>query len=225
MNRLIVTLDGPAGAGKSTIARNLAKRLAVVFLDTGAMYRGLAWLALEKGVDLQDADALAALAAATTVDFDFACSPPALQVNGVRPGEAIRTEVVSQAASVVAKVPEVRERLVAAQRAVAVAHPRLVTEGRDQGSVVFPDATLKVWLTASPQERARRRVAQLQQAGQPADLAAVQNGIEERDRWDAQRANGPMVQPQGSVEVDTTGLRANEVLDKLVCLALEAELG
>ena len=223
MQRLIVTLDGPAGAGKSTVARHLAERLGVAFLDTGAMYRGLAWLALETGVSLEDEAALVALAEQAAIGFDFAAAPPALCVNEAQPGQAIRSEAVSQAASLVARMEGVRTHLVAAQRAVARAHPRLVTEGRDQGSVVFPDATLKVWLTASAAERARRRAAQLTEAGQVVDVADVQRSIEARDRWDAERAASPMVQPEGSVVVDSTGKTAEQVLDELAGLAMQAQ--
>lgn len=211
--RLIVTLDGPAGSGKSTLARALARRLGVAFLDTGAMYRAVALAAVRRGLSPAEAPAsLEALAAQLRIDFDWTADPPALLLDGERPGPALRTPDVSALASQVAALPGVRRAMVAAQQRIGRTHPQLVTEGRDQGSVVFPDATAKFWVVADPAERARRRVAQLREAGTHAGEQEVLAAILERDRQDAGRADSPMVRPEGAQDLDTTAMSEEAAL-------------
>ncbi|MEY5060881.1 MAG: Cytidylate kinase [Planctomycetota bacterium] len=211
----IVTIDGPAGTGKSTVAHRLAKRLRLEFLDTGAMYRAAALGALERGMDPADGPRVAALVRAMDLRFDWTRDPPELFVDGVAVGERIRTPEVTRAVSAVASNPLVRTAMVAAQREIARRHPRLVTEGRDQGSVVFPDADVRIYLDAHPEVRARRRVEQLATKGIVTTEAEVLAQILERDRIDSTRRDGPLVRPSGAEIVDTSFIDIDEVIDRL----------
>lgn len=211
----IVTIDGPAGTGKSTVAHRLAKRLGLEFLDTGAMYRAAALEALERGIDPADGPRVAALVRGMTLRFDWSQDPPSLLVDGRGVGERIRTPVVTRAVSAVASNPLVRQEMVVAQRAIAAAHPRLVTEGRDQGSVVFPDAHVRIYLDAQPEVRARRRVEQLRSKGIDAVESEVLSQILERDRIDSSRRDGPLVCPRGADVLDTSTIDVDEVIDRL----------
>lgn len=211
----IVTIDGPAGTGKSTVAHRLAQRLGLEFLDTGAMYRAAALCALERGMDPADGPRVAALVRELDIRFDWRSSPPQLLVNGVGVGERIRTPEVTRAVSAVASNPLVRSEMVVAQRAIAAGHPRLVTEGRDQGSVVFPDADVRIYLDAAPEIRARRRVEQLRAKGIEAQESDVLAQILERDARDSSRRDGPLVCPDGADVVDTSGIDVDEVIDRL----------
>lgn len=210
---MIVTIDGPAGAGKSTIARRLAGRLGFRFLDTGAMYRAVAWAAIDRGHDWRRADQLVDLARSLQLDVTEA----AVRVNGRDVTDAIRTAEVTAATHYAANNPGVREHLVELQRAAA-GRDDIVTEGRDQGTVVFPHAECKIYLTASPEERARRRAHELAARGEPASVEEVLRRQNERDRSDAGRAVGPMVAADDAIEVATDGLSPDEVLDKLEAL-------
>jgi len=216
---VIVTIDGPAGTGKSSVAHALALRLGLDFLDTGAMYRAVTLAALREGVDLRDEPSVAALATAGDIDFDFTSDPPTLLAFGRPLGPAIRSAEVSAAVSIVAAHPAVRQVLVARQRALARAHRRLVTEGRDQGSVAFPGADLKFYLDASPRIRAERRAAQLRRGGQPADLEEILLAIVRRDEMDMRRAEAPLTCPPDAVRVDTGRLGFEEVVDELARIA------
>ena len=198
----LIAIDGPAGAGKSTIARALAGRLGLEYLDTGAMYRAVTFAAMHRGLAVDDAEAVAALARSVTLDVGAA-----VVVDGVDATVAIRGPEVTKAVSAVAANSGVRSELVARQRAWAVAHDGGVVEGRDIGSVVFPDATLKLYLTASPRTRAERRVAE---AG--GDVDQMEAAIAERDRLDSTRGDSPLTRADGSVVLDTTGLTIDEVL-------------
>jgi cytidylate kinase len=210
----VIAIDGPAGAGKSTIAKLLATRVGVEYLDTGAMYRAVTFAVLESGADLHDDDAVAAAAAAMQLDLDGG----RVLVNGADATAAIRGPEVTAAVSAVSAVPAVRRELQARQRAWALARGGGVLEGRDIGTVVFPDALVKVFLTASAAERARRRHAEV-----GGDVDAIEAAIRERDHKDASRADSPMAEAGDAVVVDTTGLTIDEVLDRLVAVVEERE--
>lgn len=212
----IVTIDGPAGTGKSTVAHSLAKRLGLEFLDTGAMYRALALEALDRGIDPKDGLRVTELMRGLDLSFDWKHDPPDLFANGRLVGDRIRTAEVTRAVSDVARIPEVRAEMVRAQRAIARRHPRLVTEGRDQGSVVFPDADVRIYLDARPEVRARRRVEQLATKGIVTTCEEVLAQIIERDRIDSTRADGPLVCPHGAAVLDTSDIDVPEVIDRLV---------
>jgi len=198
----IVGVSGPAGAGKSTVARLVAKTLGLELLDTGAMYRAVAWRALEEGVDPSDADACARIARAIRIDFD---GDGRIQVDG-KPGEpAIRSEAVTRAVSAVSAHTGVRAAIVPIQRARGERGRGIVAEGRDIGSVVFPDAEFKFFVTASPEVRARRRAEEL---GVPERTAEILDEIRRRDRSDSTRKDSPLVEAEGAVRLDTDHLDA-----------------
>lgn len=205
---VVVAIDGPAGAGKSTIARRAAAALAFVYIDTGAMYRAVALLAARRGVDLSDAARLEELARAARIEF----SPGSARVllDGEDVSEAIRRPEISPAASKVSVFPGVRRALVEKQRQIG-ASANVVMEGRDIGSVVFPDAEVKIYLDADPGVRAARRVRELAEKGETLDRAAVEREIRERDRRDSTRADSPLVRAADAVYVDTTGLDLDQV--------------
>ena len=213
---LIVTLDGPAGSGKSSVAQELAKRLGVAFLDTGAMYRALGVRCLDEGIDLEgDGAAATAMTRQVTLRFDWATDPPALYADGHDVTRRIRDADAATAASRIAVLGPVRQVLVEAQRAIGRRQRRLVTEGRDQGSVVFPDAQVKFYLDAAAPVRARRRVLQMRAAGIEADEQKLLAEIIERDRRDASRADGPLTCPADALRVDTSDLTQDQVVDLL----------
>lgn len=206
----VIAIDGPAGSGKSTVAKAVAARLGLAYLDTGAMYRAVAFAALSGGLNLADADAV--LAVAQTLDLQLDQS--SCVVNGVDATEAIRGTEVTQAVSVVAALPAVRAEMVQRQRQWAQDHNGGVMEGRDIGSVVFPDAALKIYLTASEEVRAQRRAAE---AGGE-DVVAVAADLGRRDEVDSQRKASPLVEAEGSVVVDTSAMTIDQVVDHVVGL-------
>ncbi len=206
----VIAIDGPAGSGKSTVARAVADRLGLDYLDTGAMYRAVAFAALRRGVDPADGPAVAAVAA----DIELALDRKACVVDGVDATAAIRGPEVTGAVSAVAAEPGVRAEMVRRQRAWAADHGGGVMEGRDIGSVVFPDASLKVYLTASPEVRAARRAAE----DDTVDVAAVAADIRRRDTVDSGRVASPLVEAEGSVVVDTSDLTIDQVVDRVVAL-------
>ena len=212
---IVITIDGPAGTGKSTVAHGLARRLHLEYLDTGAMYRAATLAVLEAAVDPHDDTAVAEVVGAARIDFDWTVDPPRVLVRGRDVSDHIRSESVTRHVSTIAAHPGVRRRLVEAQRRIAAAHPRLVSEGRDQGSVVFPDAPLRFFLEADARVRARRRVEQLRAAGIDADPDMVEAELRRRDDLDAGRAVDPLVRPDGAVTVDTTDLTVDDVIDRL----------
>ncbi|NTU70291.1 MAG: (d)CMP kinase [Coriobacteriia bacterium] len=220
---MIIAIDGPAGSGKSTVAKQLAQALDFHYLDTGAMYRALACRAADLSVALDDESSLAHIAATDRVEFAHEpgeALPSLVSIAGVDVTEAIRTPAIDEAVSAVARLPRVREAMVAQQRELAHAGD-VVVEGRDIGSVVFPDAELKVFLTASPEERARRRAAQQSDAGIAADANAVQEALVRRDEADSKRDHSPLTRASGAVEIDTTGMTLEQVIDQIAGLARE----
>ncbi|MDZ4654649.1 MAG: (d)CMP kinase [Coriobacteriia bacterium] len=217
---MIVAIDGPAASGKSTVAKAVARRLGFRYLDTGAMYRAVAALAVTQAADLQDADALSALAAEELVSFTYTEGDPVqtgVFVSGSDVTRMIRTPRVDAVVSIVARVPGVRAALVAQQRRL-VGDDNAVIEGRDIGTVVFPDAAVKVYLTASAEERARRRHYELADAGHTLGTESVREGIDRRDAADTQRETSPLAVADDATIVDTTGLTVEEVVDRVVCL-------
>jgi len=205
----VVAIDGPAGAGKSTVARRAADLLGFHFLDTGATYRAATWNALQKGIDLTDGPALAAATRSMDVRLCGDAGQPAVTVDGVDVTEAIRSPAVTQQIFRLADNPEVREHLVALQRHLADGRPT-VAEGRDMGTVVFPDAACKVFLVASVAERVRRRTAELATKGLAVDPVRVRQEIEERDRRDASRPVGALRQAPDAVVLDTSDMTPEE---------------
>lgn len=206
---LVIAIDGPAGAGKSTVGRALAARLDLAYLDTGAMYRAMTFAALQRGVCEQDLEDVAAMA--PTVSIELADNN--VTVDGVDATTAIRGREVTEAVSQISANTVVREVLVARQRAWVEAHGGAVVEGRDIGSVVFPDAALKLYITASPRVRAERRVAEV-----GGDVREMEASIIERDRKDSTRADSPLTAVPDAIRVDTTGLSIDEVLERIVAM-------
>lgn len=207
---MIVTIDGPAGAGKSSVARALARRLGFRFLDTGAMYRAVALAALRRGHDWSQPEKLAGLAR----QLDLVVEDQRVLLDGEDVTEAIRTLEITQVTRYAADNPGVREHLVELQRRAA-GDDDVVTEGRDQGTVVFPQAECKIFLTATPEERARRRLQEIRRRGENPSFEEVLAQQNERDHRDAHRPVGPLLKAPDAVEVLTDGLELEEVVDRL----------
>ena len=206
----IITIDGPAGAGKSTVARMLADRLGFEFLDTGAMYRAVAWACVDRGVDLNDVNDVSGTVAEISIQFEG----NRIVCNGRDVTTEIRSAEASHAASIVAAVPAVRLEMVRLQRESA-ADNDYVTEGRDQGSEVFPNSGCKFFLTADLKERAGRRLLELQSRGQSGSMEDVLAQIIDRDERDRSRDIGPLVKADDAIEVDTSGKAIEQVVDYL----------
>jgi cytidylate kinase len=219
---MIVAIDGPAGSGKSTVAREVARRLGFTYLDSGAMYRAVTLGALEEGADLGDGSALGALARALRIELRRRDDDNAqVIVDGVDVSEAIRAPRVTGASSTVAAHPEVRAALLEKQRAL-IAAGNYVVEGRDIGTVVAPGAPVKAFLTADPAERARRRAAELERSGLSFDRDEVRAAIEQRDTLDSTRSAAPLRRADDAELIDTTGLDAGQVADRIVALVERA---
>jgi len=210
----VVAIDGPGGAGKGTAARVVAQRLRLNLLDSGSLYRVTAFAALAAEVDLHDSAGVAAVARQLDVDFVPGADGVRIMLGGVDVSGAVRSEEGGRAASIVAAVPEVRSALLLRQRAFAEP-PGLVADGRDMGTVVFPDAGLKVFLTASVEERARRRYKQLKDKGMNVSLPALSRDMEERDRRDSERAVAPLRAAEDARVVDSTHLDSEQVVDTI----------
>ncbi|HEY6442011.1 MAG TPA: (d)CMP kinase [Candidatus Acidoferrales bacterium] len=220
--KLIIAIDGPVGSGKSTLARRVAAMMGYIYIDTGAMYRAIALKAQRCGISFDALDVLTGLASETRIDLRASESAQQVFLDGEDVTGAIRTPEVAQAASKVAVVPAVRRVLVAEQRRAGESGG-VVMEGRDIGSVVFPDAHLKIFLTASPEIRAERRWREHQQKGDAIDLARTLDEIHERDRRDRERKTSPLVRATDAVVVDSTAMEPEEVARLVVMLATEHE--
>lgn len=221
---MIVAIDGPAGSGKSTIAKLVAGRLGFHYLDTGAMYRAVAFRALQTGAPLDDEARVAAIARSERIDFEHETGealPTRVLIGGEDVTPAIRTPEVDSAVSAVASMPSVREAMVEQQRALGSAR-NIVVEGRDIGTVVFPDAEVKVFLTASPAERARRRTEQQAAEGHDVEAEVVHRAMERRDMLDSTREVAPLARAEDAESIDSTGLSIDEVVDRVVSLVQEA---
>lgn len=216
---IIITIDGPAGTGKSTVARLLARRLGVDFLDTGAMYRAATAIVIDHGLvdDLKSGNIGPILEKVLDADlhFDWTADPPSILAWLEPMDDRIRELDVTKLVSRIAAVSTLRKHLVQKQRIIGHQHPRLVTEGRDQGSVAFPHADLKFYLDAQPTVRAARRACQLRDAGRKVDEQLILGDIIERDRLDSTRTDGPLICPDDAVIVDTSHLSIDEVIDRL----------
>jgi cytidylate kinase len=222
---MIITIDGPAGTGKSTVSQAVAQQLGFDFLDTGAMYRAVGLAALRRHANLEDPRELAYVARLAKIVFDFSIRPPGVLLNGEPVGHLLRAGDATRAASFVALVPAVRELLVRQQQEIGASRPNLVTEGRDQGTVVFPHAELKFYLDATPIERARRRANQLRARGEVVDIAMLQKQIMDRDSRDSRREVGPLSIPQGAEVINTTDIPQSSVIEQIVAKARQLQRG
>jgi cytidylate kinase len=208
--RCVIAVDGPSGSGKSTVSRRLAVALDARYLDTGAMYRAVTWAALRSGVDPTDPDGVTKIAGELDLVIGTDPTDPHVRADGLDVDVEIRGPEVTAAVSAVAAIPAVRQILVAQQRAVIAGVPRIVVEGRDIGTVVAPDADLKVYLTATTAARARRRSTEI-----ASDLDSTAADLARRDRFDSTRAVSPLQRAPDAVVLDTTGLGIDEVVARL----------
>ncbi len=213
-----VTLDGPSGTGKSSVARAVAARLGAAYLDTGAMYRAATVAVLDAGVDPADAEAVARAVAGACIEVGTGAGAEVVRVDGVDVAARIRGSEVTRAVSAVSAVPEVRRRLVDEQRALVAGADAVVVEGRDIGTVVLPDATLKIYLTAAPEVRAQRRAGQLG-ITDAAEVAALADDLRRRDEYDSSRADSPLRPAADAVVVDSTELDRDAVVERVLALA------
>jgi len=213
---VVITIDGPAASGKSTAARLLAERLGASFLDTGAMYRAVTLAAVEAGVDMNDEDRLVEVLESEEFEFSPEDGRMVVFLNGVDVSERIREPEITASARYIASSAKVRAKLVEMQREFAAGQKRIVTEGRDQGTVAFPGADLKFFLTATAEERARRRQLELSEKGRSESIEQISKAIEERDKSDQSRAVGPLRPASDAIVVDTTDMSIEEVVEKLL---------
>jgi cytidylate kinase len=212
---LIIAIDGPSGAGKSTLAKRLARELGFIYLDTGAMYRALALKALRQGVDLADDARLARLVESTEIDLQEDNGTLEVLLDGINVADEIRTPEVSQLASKVSALKIVRARMLDLQRGMGQ-RGSVVAEGRDIGTVVFPNAEVKIFLDASAEERARRRYAELRAAGRPADLSETLREMKERDKRDSERDLAPLRMADDALRIDSSNASADSVAAKVL---------
>jgi len=210
-----IAIDGPAGAGKSTIAKKVSAKLGYIYLDTGAMYRAVALKAIQSGMDTKNQQGLAGIMDKLDIAISHDNNLQKIFLDGADVSEAIRTAEVSAGASNVAAFPEVRLKMVELQRRIA-AGADVVMDGRDIGSYVLPDADLKIFLTASVEERARRRFEELLQKGQQVTFEAVRQEMVQRDENDSSRALAPLIKVPDAIEIDSTALEIEEVVEKII---------
>jgi len=215
MADLIITIDGPAASGKSTAARLLARKLGASFLDTGAMYRAVTLAAMTAGVDLNDEQKLLDITQTCEFEFSVKAGKTTVRIDNADVTEQIRNPEVTANARYIAAAPRVREKLVQMQRQFAADRHKIVTEGRDQGTIAFDDADIKFYLTADSAERARRRQAELLAKGISENLEQIQQAIEQRDKSDESRAAGPLKPAEDAIIVDTTNMSIEQVVEKL----------
>ena len=217
----IITIDGPAGSGKSTIARLLAQRLGITFLDTGAMYRAVTLAAMRQDVDMADEDQL--LNVLNQNAFEFTPQQDTIQVhlNDIDVTDSIRTPEVTANSKFIAAAPKIREKLVEMQRDFATARDGIVTEGRDQGTIAFPNADVKIFLTASLEERALRRQNQPQLQGGGGQIEQIKEAIDQRDTGDKNRSTGPLVPAEDAITLDTTNMDIEQVVEAVLQIVKE----
>ena len=219
-SHIVIAIDGPAASGKSSVARALARRLAFAYVNTGAMYRAATWLVVSNGVPPDDAERVQALLQSTKITCGLSDGESTILVDGADPSGYLVDESVNANVSTLASLPGVRRLLVEHQRAYAADHD-LVMEGRDIGSVVFPDADVKIYLDASAEERARRRAHDTAHAGSQAGQAAVAEAIQARDLSDKTRTASPLALAPGAMHIDTTGMPIESVVDQVLALVRE----
>ena len=210
-----VAIDGPAGAGKSTIAKRIARRLGYIYVDTGAMYRAMAYYLIQNQVDAADQEAIAAACQHADISICYQDGEQVVLLNGENVNAYLRTEAVGNMASVSSVVPEVRKKLVELQQKLA-RETDVVMDGRDIGTVVLPDADVKVYLTASVETRAKRRFLELQEKGEPADLAKIAADIEDRDYRDMHRNISPLRQAEDATLVDSSDMTIDQVVERIL---------
>lgn len=218
-----IAIDGPAGAGKSTIARIVAKKLSFIYVDTGAMYRAMALYLHRKGIDASDADAIAASCGGAAISIVYRDGEQVVLLGSENVNPLLRTRQVSEMASMSSAVPRVRERLVQLQQELAASQD-VVMDGRDIGTVVLPDAQVKIYLTASVQIRAQRRFLELKEKGEEPVLSEIETEIAERDLRDMTRETAPLRQAQDAVLVDSSGMSIEDVADRILEI-VEAKTG
>lgn len=217
-----VAIDGPAGAGKSTIAKAVAKQMGYIYVDTGAMYRAMALYMLRNGVDPADTETVVEKCGSADITIRYEDGVQVVLLNGENVNSFLRTEEVGNATSVVSVIPQVRKKLVELQQALA-AENDCIMDGRDIGTCVLPGAQLKIYLTADSAVRAKRRYDELTAKGQTCDLAKIQADIEERDYRDMHRETSPLMQAEDAVLVDTSAMSVDEVIDRLMELCRERQ--
>lgn len=217
-----VAIDGPAGAGKSTIAKAVAKRMGLIYVDTGAMYRAMALFMLREKIDPQDAEAISVKCKEADITIDYEKGEQVVRLNGENVNNMLRTEEVGNMASVTSVQPAVRVKLVELQQALARVRD-CIMDGRDIGTCVLPDAQVKIYLTASSEVRAKRRFDELTAKGEICDLARIKADIEERDYRDMHREHSPLKQAEDAVLVDSSNMTVEEVIEKIIGLCEEAK--
>lgn len=217
MKTFVVTIDGPAGCGKSTVSKLVAEKIGASFLDTGAMYRAVTFLAEQAGFDLEDSIVISAMMDNAEFKFEPCRDKMVVLARGLDITDYIRSREVTEKVHYIANNPDLREKLVEMQKDFASQHKKIVTEGRDQGTIAFPDADVKFFLTASADCRTDRRVKQLSEDGIEVDRKEIFDAIEMRDARDYTRDDGPLVEADDAIIIDTTNLNIEQAVEKLLC--------